>query len=108
MSRNLIHDLFIINAEIALNQEDMQQLVIEFQDVADNVHKMNVRVEHTVKHLRDTADYLDKIWKDRKIASAVSSGASITGSVLSIAGGIATITTAGAASPLLAVGGGGH
>ena len=98
-----------INAEIegwdALNQEEMQQLVNEIQDVADNVHEMNVRVEHTVKHLRDAADFLDKVWKDCKIASAVGSGASIAGGVLSIAGGIATVMTAGAAFPLLVAGG---
>ena len=98
-----------INAEIegwdALNQEDMQQLVNEIQDVADNVHEMNVRVEHTVKLLRGAADFLDKVWKDCKIASAVGSGASIAGGVLSIAGGIATAMTAGVALPLLVAGG---
>ena len=94
-----------INAEIerrdALNQEDMQQLVNEIQDMADNVHEMNVLVEHTIKQLRDAADVLDKVWKNCNIASAVGSGANIAGGVLSIGGGIATIMTAGAALPLL-------
>lgn len=98
-----------INAEIerwdALNQEDMQPLVDEIQDVADNVHGMNVRVEHAIKELRDAADFLDKVWKDCKMASAVGSGANVAGGVLSIAGGIATIMTAGAALPLLVAGG---
>lgn len=88
----------------ALNQEDMQQLVNEIQDMADNVHEMNVRVEHTIKQLRDAADVLDKVWKNCKIASAVGSGANIAGGVLSIGGGIATIMTAGVALPLLVAG----
>lgn len=89
----------------ALNQEDMQQLVNEIQDVTDNVLEMNVRVDRTVKHLRDAADFLDKVWKDCKVASAVGSGANIAGGVLSIAGGIATIMSGGAAFPLLLAGG---
>ncbi|XP_015770744.1 PREDICTED: uncharacterized protein LOC107349157 [Acropora digitifera] len=88
----------------ALNQEDMQQLVNEIQDVADNVHGMNVLAEHAIKQLRDAADYLDKVWKDCRIASAVGTGANIAGGVLSIAGGTATIMMAGAALPLLVAG----
>jgi len=89
----------------ALNQEDMQQLVNEIEDVAENVHEMNVRAEHAIKQLRNAADYLDKVWKDRRIVSAVGTGANIAGGVLSIAGGMATIMTAGAAVPLLMAGG---
>lgn len=98
-----------INAEIerwgVLNQEYIQQLVDEIQDVADNVHEMNVHVDRTVKYLRYAADFLDKVWKDCKVASVVGSGASIAGGVLSIAGGAATLMTGGAAAPLLLVGG---
>lgn len=98
-----------INAGIerwdALNQEDMQQLVNEIQDVADNVLQMNVLVDRTVKHLRDAADILDKFWKDCKVASAIGSGANIAGGVLSFGGGIATIMSGGAAFPLLLAGG---
>ncbi|XP_068744614.1 uncharacterized protein [Montipora capricornis] len=88
-----------------LNQEEMQQLVGEIQDVADNVHQMNVRIENTVKKLRTAADFLDKVWQDCKIASAVGTGANITGGVLTIAGGVATIMTFGLATPLLIAGG---
>lgn len=88
-----------------LNQEEMRRLVGEIQDVADHVHQMNVRIENTVKKLRDAADYLDKVWQDCKIASAIGTGANITGGVLTIAGGVATFMTAGIATPLLIAGG---
>ena len=98
-----------VNAEIGrwdtLNQEDMQQLVNEIQDVADNIHRMNVVTRHAIKQLRDAADYLDERWKDCRIVSAVGTGANVAGGVLSIAGGMATIMTAGAALPLLLAGG---
>lgn len=93
-----------INRCDPLSQEDIQQLVNQVQDVADKVNEMNLRIENTAKHLRDVANQLDNIWKDCRIASAAGLGASTVGSFLSILGGIATIMTAGAASPLLVAG----
>ena len=87
-----------------LNQGEIQQLVEEIQDVAEHVDAMNVSLENAVKQLRAAADYLDQVWKDCKIASAVGSGANITGGVLTVLGGAATIMTAGAATPLLIAG----
>ena len=82
----------------------MQQLVEEVQDVAEHVDTMNVSLENAVKQLRAAADFLDQVWKDCKIASAVGSGANITGGVLTVLGGVATIMTASAAAPLLIAG----
>lgn len=87
-----------------LNQAEMQQLVEEVQEVARHVNTMNVSLEKAVRHLRNAADYLDQVWKDCKIASAVGSGAGITGGVLTVLGGVATVMTAGAATPLLIAG----
>ena len=72
---------------------------------ADHVHQMNVRIKNTVKKLRTAADFLDKVWQDCKIASAVGTGANISGGVVTIAVGVATIMTAGLATPLLIAGG---
>lgn len=93
-----------INRYYPLSQDDLQQLVNQVQDVADKVNEMNYRIENTAKRLRDVANQLDNIWKDCRIASAAGLGASTFGSLLSILGGIATIMTAGAASPLLVAG----
>ena len=87
-----------------LNQEEIQQLVEEVQDVAEHVDTMNVSLENAVKQLRAAADFLDQMWKDCKIASAVGSGANITGGLLAVLGGVATIMTAGVATPLLIAG----
>lgn len=87
-----------------LHQVEIQQLVEEVQDVAEHVDAMNFSVENAVKQLRAAADFLDQVWKDCKIASAVGSGANITGGVLAVLGGVATIMTAGAATPLLIAG----
>ena len=87
-----------------LNQAEMQQLGEEVQEVAGHVNTMNVSLEKAVRHLRNAADYLDQVWKDCKIASAVGSSAAITGGVLTVLGGVATVMTAGAATPLLIAG----
>ena len=87
-----------------LNQEEMQQLVEEVQEVAGHVDAMNVSLENAVKNLRAAAEFLDKVWKDCKIASAVGSSVGITGGVLTVLGGVATVMTAGAATPLLIAG----
>jgi len=87
-----------------LNQEEMQQLVEEVQEVAGHVDAMNVSLENAVKNLRAAAEFLDKVWKDCKVASAVGSSAGITGGVLTVLGGVATVMTAGAATPLLIAG----
>ena len=87
-----------------LNQAEMQQLVEEVQEVAGHVNTMNVSLEKAVRHLRNAADYLDQVWKECKIASAVGSSAGITGGVLTVLGGVATVMTAGAATPLLIAG----
>ncbi|KAJ7383593.1 hypothetical protein OS493_026778 [Desmophyllum pertusum] len=87
-----------------LNQAEMEQLVKEVNAIADDVVEMNVSVENAVKHLRNSAAYLDQVWKDCKVASAVGSGANILGGVLSVVGGVATFMTAGVAAPLMVAG----
>jgi len=87
-----------------LNQEEMQQLVEEVQDVARGIDATNVAIQNAEKHLRAAADYLDQVWKDCRIASAVGTSAGITGGVLSVLGGVATVMTVGAAIPLLIAG----
>lgn len=87
-----------------LSQAEMQQLVEEVQEVAGDVDAMNFALEKAVKHLRSAADFLDQVWKDCKIASAVGNSAGITGGVLTVLGGVATVMTAGAATPLLIAG----
>lgn len=82
----------------------MEQMVQEIDAVAENVQEMNAVVENTVKHLRSTADYLDQVSKNCKVASAAGSGAQILSAVMTVGGGIATVMTGGAATSLYAAG----
>ncbi len=58
----------------------------------------------TIQEFYACADYLDKVWKDCKVATMVGISTSIVGGALTIGAGVATILTAGVASPLLIAG----
>lgn len=92
------------DGEDIVDQAEMERMVQEVNAVAENVQEMNVAVESTIKNLRSTADYLDQVWKDSKIASAAGNGAGILGGLLTVGGGFATVMTAGVAAPLLMAG----
>lgn len=65
---------------------------------------MNSRAKDTVKSIRRTAEKLDKVWKDCKIAHACGTTAGIVGGILTIGGGVATIASSEIAVPLLSIG----
>ena len=87
-----------------LSTAQKQELEEELKGFATKVDDMNLAKLKAIQHLYDTADYLDKVWRDCKIASISGNSAGILGGLLTIGGGIATVMTAGAASPLLIVG----
>ena len=85
---------------IQLSETDMQSIR------KDLIKKITPETKESVKSLREAATYLDKVWKDCKIAhaSGCSAGSGIVGAGLTIGGGVATILTMGAAAPLLIAG----
>ena len=85
------------DGEDIVDQAEIERMVQEVNDVAENVQEMNVAVETTIKDLRCTADYLDQVWKDCKFASAAGSSAGILGGLLTLGGGVAIVMTAGVA-----------
>ena len=54
--------------------------------------------------LRNSANKVDKLWKDCKIAHAYGTTAGIVGGLLTISGGVATMMSSGIAAPLLLLG----
>ncbi len=62
------------------------------------------RTEASARRLRKSADQLDKVWKDCKIAHLCGTTAGIVGGILTIGGGVATMMSSGFATPLLLLG----
>ena len=73
-------------------------------ELQKKTEKMSSKVGKTGRSLREAAKKLDDVWRNCKTAHAVGVSAGIVGGLLSIGGGIATLMTAGAASPLLVAG----
>lgn len=87
-----------------LSATQKQELEEELKGFAAKVEDMNLAKQKAIGHLFDTANLLDKVWRDCKIASVAGNNAGILGGLLTIGGGIATVFTFGAASPLLIAG----
>jgi len=85
-------------------EEDKKQFDGKMSAFVKEAEKMRESLLATAAELRTTADYLDKVWKDCRIATAVGSGTAIVGGALTIGGAISTMLTGGAASPLLFAG----
>ena len=87
-----------------LSEADKQQEKNDLEYLKEKIDKMIPKAKDTVTSLRLAADKLDQVWMDSKIAQASGTGATILGGLLTIGGGIATIMTLGAATPLLVAG----
>ena len=87
-----------------LSEEDKQQEEDDLKKFQEKTERMNSKTKQTVKSLRAAARELDIIWRNCKIVHATGTTAGIVGGVLTIGGGIATVMTAGAATPLLIAG----
>ena len=60
--------------------------------------------EDTIEKLLVSADYLDSLWLRCKVSRTVGTSVSVLGGGLTIAGGVLTAMTAGAAAPILIAG----
>jgi len=84
---------------------------LEFEDFEDEVFCLTSSVKQlvearkdTIAKLRASADYLDSIWLRCRVSKTMGTSTSMIGGGLTIAGGILTTLTAGAAMPVLIAG----
>ncbi len=87
-----------------LSEAEKEEDGKDLKDFQKTSRKAISKVEETVKSHRVAADYLDSVWMKCKTAYALGSFGGVVGGCLTIAGGIATLATAGAAAPLLLAG----
>ena len=84
-------------AEKQQDRKDLKELLLKTREVMS-------KAKDTVHSHRVAADKLDKVWKNSIIARACGTSCGIMGGILTIGGGVATILTAGAATPLVLAG----
>lgn len=87
-----------------LSEAEKQQDGKDLKELQVKTKKLISKARAAVKSLRAAADKLDEVWTNCKIAYAAGSSGKILGGCLTILGGLAIISTAGAAAPLLLAG----
>ena len=94
----------IISKINLLPEDEKQQDKRDLKELQEKTERMNSNAKETAESLRTAAKKLDNVWRDCKTAHAVGTSFGIVGGLLSIGGGIATLMTAGTATPLLVAG----
>ena len=87
-----------------LTDEQREQARVDVNEIDEKAKKVLIKVKEAVKSVRAAADFLDKVWMTHNIAHASGNVFGIIGGICTIGGGIATLMTAGVASPLLFAG----
>ena len=87
-----------------LTDGQMRQAEENLRTLDERAKKVTLKVKKTVKSLRAAAEKLDDVWAKHYIAHACGTSFGVIGGFLTVGGGIATLMTAGAASPLLMAG----
>ena len=85
-------------------EAERQQALRDLNEIHEETERMVCTAKNTVQSLRLAAYKLDEYWKDCTAARAFGTGAAIVGGLLTLAGGIATVMSAGTAVPLLVFG----
>ena len=94
----------LVNVVIDLSVDQSHSDMKDAEKLNDNAKVMFRKVREAVQSLRAAADKLDEAWSDGKITRIGGTSVGVVGGVLTIIGGIATIMTLGAATPLLVTG----
>ena len=108
MVGHLVEELVIISNDVPddLTDEEREQVKEDLNKIDEKTkkEKVAIKVKEAVKSVRAAADFLDEVWTKHKIAHAWGSFFGIIGGICTLGGGIATLMTAGVASPLLYAG----
>ena len=80
------------------------QIFLQVRGISSSIRQLVDARQETISKLRASADYLDSIWMRCRVTKTMGTSTSILGGGLTIAGGILTTLTAGAAAPVLIAG----
>ena len=106
MGDNQLEEVVITSLDVAddLTDEQREQAKADVNKIDEKAKKVLIKVKEAVKSVRAAADFLDEVWTTHNIAHASGNVFGIIGGICTIGGGIATLMTAGVASPLLFAG----
>ena len=85
-------------------ETERRQFELEISQVCQTVTRLLEARQDTIEKLRASAAYLDSVWLRCRVSRTLGTSASVVGGGLTIAGGVLTTLTAGAAAPVLIAG----
>ena len=99
-------DSFLLNISgiSDLTEAEKQQERKDLEDLKVKTRKAISKMSVTVKSHRAAANYLDEVWRNYSKVRVVGYTGGVTGGLLTIAGGIALLASAGVATPFLLAG----
>jgi len=89
-----------------ISEKDLKEITLEIRHLEEKLHLWREVRQRTIERLREIADYIDNVGKKTGIARVLGSSGGILAGSLTIAGGVMTVMTAGAAAPVLVAGAG--
>ena len=105
MEYNQLEEVLSASNELAdLTDEQMWQAKKDVNEIGEMAEKVSVKVKKALESVRAAAKKLDEVWENHNIAHAVGNAFGIIGGLCTIGGGVATLMTAGLATPLLVTG----
>ena len=90
--------------DVLLEDETGQQVAEDLRELQRMTQAVILKGKDTARSFRQAADTLDELWKNAKKVHAFGTSISIAGGLLTTVGGVATMMSAGAATPLLMLG----
>ena len=91
-------------AKRLLKKINQSNSYVQVRGLSSSIRQLVDARQETIAKLRASADYLDSIWMRCRVTKTMGTSTSILGGGLTIAGGILTTLTAGAAAPVLIAG----
>lgn len=105
MGYNQLVEVLSDSNELAdLTDEQKWQAEKDVNEIDEKAEKVTGKVKEAVKSIRAAAKKLDQVWEKHSVAHAVGNVFGIIGGICTIGGGVATLMTAGFATPLLVTG----
>jgi len=95
-----------LQAVTDISEKDIKEITMEIRHLEEKLHLWREVRMRTIERLREIADYIDNIGKKTGMARVLGSSGGILAGSLTIAGGVMTVMTAGAAAPVLFAGAG--
>ena len=99
--QEIVNRIEVITHDLSQHETDTQTMNHHVQEITKEARALG---QQTARRFRQMADTLDFLWETCQKAQVGGTSAAILGGILTICGGIATISSAGAATPLMLTG----